>query len=45
MDFYRASISPSWEQLWKALYVEDGIKGPHAEKPLSPYKDFARREL
>jgi hypothetical protein len=24
MDFYRASNSPSWERLWKALYVEDG---------------------
>jgi hypothetical protein len=23
MDFYRASNSPSWERLWKALYVED----------------------
>jgi hypothetical protein len=27
MDFYRASNSPSWERLWKALYVEDARAG------------------
>jgi hypothetical protein len=31
MDFYRASNSPSWERLWKALYVEDvlGLDAGH----------------